>query len=128
WFTFRRGGLCGVFGCGGRGCRGLVVGPARGCGEAQAHCQHPPIVCLLIGGSRDLISLSVNVRHLPFGSSPSLIRPIWVRCNRDTVYPSASNMRRISRFFPSINSISITLRVLFAETSRAREAFSCSPS
>src|SRR5882724_6579959 len=31
--------------------------------------------------SRDLISGSVNVRHLPGGSSPSLIFPICTRCS-----------------------------------------------
>ena len=51
--------------------------------------------------SRDLISGSVNVRHLPGFSSPSLIFPICIRCNRFTVRPCDSNSRRTSRFLPS---------------------------
>jgi len=49
---------------------------------------------------RDLISGSVNIRHLPGRSSPSLIFPIWIRCNRLTVIPCDSNNRRTSRFLP----------------------------
>src|SRR5664279_4330681 len=45
---------------------------------------------------RDLISGSVNVRHLPGGSSPSLIFPIWTRCKRFTVTCCDSNSRRTS--------------------------------
>ena len=49
---------------------------------------------------RDLISGSVNVRHLPGRSSPSLIFPIWTRCNRFTVTRCDSNSRRTSRYLP----------------------------
>src|ERR1035437_2660138 len=45
---------------------------------------------------KDLISGSVNIRHLPGGSSPSLIFPIWTRCNRFTVTRCDSNSRRTS--------------------------------
>src|SRR5207244_1143899 len=50
--------------------------------------------------SRDLISGSVNVRHLPGFNSPSLIFPTCTRCRRFTVLPIDSNSRRTSRFFP----------------------------
>ena len=49
---------------------------------------------------RELISGSVNIRHLPGRSSPSLIFPIWTRCNRFTVTRCDSNSRRTSWYLP----------------------------
>ena len=67
------------------------------------------ICFFIIQPSKVLISVSVNVRQRPGFSSPSLILPICVRCNRFTVRPCDSNSRRTSRFLPSPSSSSTTL-------------------
>src|ERR1035438_2258783 len=76
---------------------------------------------------RELISGSVNIRHLPGRSSPSLIFPIWTRCNRFTVTRCDSNSRRTSWYLPWAISSSTTLCDWLAEISRAFSAFSFSP-
>src|SRR5712692_1078487 len=112
----------------GRGPR-LLIGKKFGCKEAggQCHGQKHPKFHFHMSGSRDLISGSVNARHLPIGSSPSRIGPILIRCSRLTSSPSAANSRRISRCLPWANSSSTTLWVLLARSSRAFSAFRFSP-
>src|ERR1051326_4719362 len=78
--------------------------------------------------SRDLISGSVNVRHFPWRSSPSLILPIWTRRNPLTARPCDSKRRRTSRYLPSANSSSTSLVDRLEESTRAFSALKCSPS
>jgi len=59
--------------------------------------------------SRDFISASVNVRHLPGFSSANLILPICTRTSLVTVRACESKRRRTSRYLPSASTNSTTL-------------------
>jgi hypothetical protein len=93
-----------------RGDRRQRVGVVlRDCACRNHHSQNQPAIRFHDSNSKVFISASVNVRHLPSFNSPSLIFPIWIRCNRFTVKFCDSNSRRTSRFLPSLNSSSTTL-------------------
>ena len=73
------------------------------------------------------ISVSVSVRHFPTGNSPSLTAPISTRISRVTSISCVANMRRISRFLPSVSSSRTQLRVRLVSSNSARSARSSSP-
>ena len=75
---------------------GWLVYRLRGSGRAAAGCGEP--------FSRT--SARVSGRALPRASRPSWTGPRAMRCRRSTLCPSRASMRRISRFLPSLRTIS----------------------
>ena len=70
-----------------------------------------------------LISSRVKARHSPGCMSPSRIRPIAIRFRRMTLCSSLAINRRISRFLPSLRTISKTVVCLSFLRLRTRFAF-----